>query len=177
MRGSPPNCMILRRLYRSIPACAGQPKTPTFVASESVVYPRVCGAATHAASSSSCHHGLSPRVRGSLLRRSLFLLRFRSIPACAGQPGPPQPSWCWRRVYPRVCGAARRVYPQCPPAKGLSPRVRGSRGLPWRKRWESRSIPACAGQPKTSRPTSQVTKVYPRVCGAAKNQQADEPGN
>ena len=49
--------------------------------------------------------------------------------------------------------------------KGLSPRVRGN-PTPWGC-WQTgrRSIPACAGEPSTSRPGSPSPGVYPRVCG------------
>ena len=48
---------------------------------------------------------------------------------------------------------------------GLSPRVRGNRGLrSWRVLGKG-SIPACAGEPSTTLRTIFRKKVYPRVCG------------
>ena len=70
----------------SIPACAGEPRTPSRSRKPTRVYP--------------------PRVRGShrLERRAAH--HRGSIPACAGEPDTPEqhdrPDW----VYPRVCGGA-----------------------------------------------------------------------
>ena len=50
---------------------------------------------------------------------------------------------------------------------GLSPRVRGSPPLSYRRQCRLRSIPTCAGQPPHSSPFSSVMPVYPHVCGAA----------
>ena len=50
---------------------------------------------------------------------------------------------------------------------GLSPRVRGSRGLARARNGTVGSIPACAGEPR-EKPTPRTSKrVYPRVCGGA----------
>ena len=50
-------------------------------------------------------------------------------------------------------------------AWGLSPRVRGNRPGRARGRWGSRSIPACAGEPRRHPPPVRHPRVYPRVCG------------
>ena len=48
---------------------------------------------------------------------------------------------------------------------GLSPRVRGNRAaMRLRPRWTG-SIPACAGEPRSSCSARPTTRVYPRVCG------------
>ena len=51
--------------------------------------------------------------------------------------------------------------------QGLSPRVRGSRHFQDRRRNESGSIPACAGEPKEDGFEKSHLTVYPRVCGGA----------
>ena len=48
---------------------------------------------------------------------------------------------------------------------GLSPRVRGNRCRIARPAEPTRSIPACAGEPRNAPESSRVRQVYPRVCG------------
>ena len=50
---------------------------------------------------------------------------------------------------------------------GLSPRVRGSPKQRGGRPVPVRSIPACAGEPSTTRVSSSDRRVYPRVCGGA----------
>ena len=54
---------------RSIPACAGEPAAAASSRSRSRVYPRVCGGTISWRLNSMYSSGLSPRVRGNLLRR------------------------------------------------------------------------------------------------------------
>ena len=54
---------------------------------------------------------------------------------------------------------ARAVLP------GLSPRVRGNHWTPVLAAMRSRSIPACAGEPRAARTPPYADRVYPRVCG------------
>ena len=51
----------------SIPACAGEPKLVSPLASAKGVYPRVCGGTSVKYPAYHCAHGLSPRVRGNPL--------------------------------------------------------------------------------------------------------------
>ena len=71
----------------------------------------------------------------------------RSIPACAGEPS----LWISIRpligVYPRVCGGTGMKRTTRRRQKGLSPRVRGNRGLSLLQLFSEGSIPACAGEP------------------------------
>ena len=111
----------------SIPACAGEPGCRSLPACQRRVYPRVCGGTWPCAPQGWAYPGLSPRVRGNHRSPSLRNTRWRSIPACAGEPaacwiGPNQP---W--VYPRVCGGTRAAVAAAVDAEGLSPRVRGNR--------------------------------------------------
>ena len=182
----------------SIPACAGEPsRWRTTVRLPSLrVYPRVCGGASTSYEilpSSRCevyprvcggarstpsvmvkwHQGLSPRVRGSLAFTvaPLIAAMAGSIPACAGEPTSLRSAVSATRVYPRVCGGAISRTCMGHSSRGLSPRVRGSLDalkLP-RVTSESRSIPACAGEPSDSTGASpcSLQRVYPRVCGGA----------
>ena len=53
------------------------------------------------------------------------------------------------RVYPRVCGGTSSGMAATLTKPGLSPRVRGNRISGWRGLDRPRSIPACAGEPRT----------------------------
>ena len=129
---------------RSIPACAGEPATPSSSPSPAKVYPRVCGGTAGRCRRVRVIPGLSPRVRGNLLAQLDGIIAERSIPACAGEP---RPSWRIRaaaKVYPRVCGGTwYRRGGTLPTA--VYPRV-------------------CGG---TQGPSCQsiLNPVYPRVCG------------
>ena len=150
---------------RSIPAYAGEPAWPTWPWSSSRVYPRVCGGNHSAVARQPILKGLSPRVRGNLLRQNRPFWGRRSIPACAGEPGSPSACGAPTAVYPRVCGGTpglARVAGQRP---GLSPRVRGNPVDLVSVAHLARSIPACAGEPPGRRDWRRRTRVYPRVCG------------
>ena len=109
--------------------------------------------------------GLSPRVRGNPSARWHPRSPPGSIPACAGEPPGCEVSDDDTEVYPRVCGGTLMLTLTSPHDAGLSPRVRGNRGAVAAAVIVLRSIPACAGEPPTSRPAIPRGKVYPRVCG------------
>ena len=67
-------------------------------------------------------------------------------------------------VYPRVCGGTGLRRPGQRVGEGLSPRVRGNRGLATPPP-NLRSIPACAGEPGAPIAAGADRTVYPRVCG------------
>ena len=111
------------------------------------------------------HRGLSPRVRGNPLTRPPGTGAARSIPACAGEPGLPIPGRLRQQVYPRVCGGTPFFSATGTSSTGLSPRVRGNPAILGAARNDSRSIPACAGEPRFRLLLVPLAKVYPRVCG------------
>ena len=150
---------------RSIPACAGEPHPYPGILSGKQVYPRVCGGTLLLADGGKALDGLSPRVRGNPAPGSSMAGHIRSIPACAGEPPDGKLPDTLRRVYPRVCGGTWRNLPLCGMYMGLSPRVRGNLRPPYSP-WEAPgSIPACAGEPCITSPSSTPPWVYPRVCG------------
>ena len=113
----------------SIPACAGEPFPVVVLVAALGVYPRVCGG-TPASSATTCAlSGLSPRVRGNPIPLTLPVSPRRSIPACAGEPRATLSSGSCAWVYPRVCGGTASALYQCYEVVGLSPRVRGNRGV------------------------------------------------
>ena len=132
---------------RSIPACAGEPWPLCASETLSRVYPRVCGGTTLNRGKMAIVSGLSPRVRGNPAMTACRSASSRSIPACAGEP------WCLLLpvfqcgVYPRVCGGTLSLHSSGVRPYGLSPRVRGNRGIPHSQNHQKWSIPACAGEP------------------------------
>ena len=133
----------------SIPACAGEPTEQKANKTLQKVYPRVCGGTPASVASKAKATGLSPRVRGNHVGTFETVNRFRSIPACAGEPIGGIDSARGQGVYPRVCGGTISGTTSGIYGRGLSPRVRGNqfrrhfrRGLR-----DCRSIPACAGEP------------------------------
>ena len=71
---------------RSIPACAGEPRIVTSPPAGGRVYPRVCGGTFGTWPIAKAMRGLSPRVRGNHIWVTPTIARWRSIPACAGEP-------------------------------------------------------------------------------------------
>ena len=130
VRGNPTWFTAQRKMDRSIPACAGEPRRAATSIPANRVYPRVCGGTSDSPPQPSMCKGLSPRVRGNPRRISPASCASRSIPACAGEPRPALCGQGPRKVYPRVCGGTRLRPHQPAPPNGLSPRVRGNPGRP-----------------------------------------------
>ena len=136
-----------------------------FIMSSSRVYPRVCGGTARRRAANRWAKGLSPRVRGNPQRISTQNSRVGSIPACAGEPAPPELIAGGQRVYPRVCGGTGIISYCMTWNRGLSPRVRGNPRIFSAALRFWRSIPACAGEPRPTWWAARPIKVYPRVCG------------
>ncbi len=171
VRGNPNRVFADGRGHGSIPACAGEPGAGPCNASESRVYPRVCGGTEIHDVVAGQGAGLSPRVRGNPPRTGMPEWRSGSIPACAGEPALAASLDRVVWVYPRVCGGTPSI-PMCATAQpGLSPRVRGN--PPTRRGGQSSdgSIPACAGEPARRVTDPVPTRVYPRVCGGTSTTQ------
>ena len=79
-----PDCAASVRLG-PIPACAGESTNTCSTAPIAGAYPRVCGGIFDRAGFELVEQGLSPRVRGNLLRRSPPRPFLGPIPACAGE--------------------------------------------------------------------------------------------
>ncbi len=168
VRGNPPNRPRRNQPIGSIPACAGEPLPSDDKLIEQWVYPRVCGGTPRKSALPQGLVGLSPRVRGNPDKIPQRLAGAGSIPACAGEPSIQHHPAAGRRVYPRVCGGTSRQCAAGAGAEGLSPRVRGNRCF---RRWSysySRSIPACAGEPRRRLCRVPKCRVYPRVCGGTR---------
>ena len=151
----------------SIPACAGEPTHRTTRPFLTAVYPRVCGGALHPMQPHLSHHGLSPRVRGSLPPGSVPIHRVEVYPrVCGGASAVSSVTWTSTGLSPRVRGSLDQQESGQTPC-GLSPRVRGSRRDVQLVHGLSGSIPACAGEPRSTGIGSGLHAVYPRVCGGA----------
>ena len=172
VRGNRYNARAVQARIRSIPACAGEPRWVFSVCMLTRVYPRVCGGTWAIDTAYVGSIGLSPRVRGNLTGYPAVKETERSIPACAGEPLPPESLPAPTRVYPRVCGGTSNPFPN----PGLSPRVRGNPLPPRVRALSSRSIPACAGEPASTAFHSIQGRVYPRVCGGT-NAGVSGPGS
>ena len=153
------------RVYGSIPACAGKPRTGAASIPARRVHPRVCGETSERSSRRPLVRGPSPRVRGNRrLRIESWPIR-RSIPACAGKPVAGRPAASADRVHPRVCGETGHRLATTSPRGGPSPRVRGNRQVARGGLGVAGSIPACAGKPEWGEAVSVRLRVHPRVCG------------
>ncbi len=167
MRGSRVCTRADRGRGGSIPAHAGQPTSDDGVTCDHRVDPRACGAAYGVGSRERHSAGRSPRMRGSLDRRSERVSPDGSIPAHAGQPEGQTIGSRLSRVDPRACGAALATAHAASSLRGRSPRMRGSPGRIDPAFRESGSIPAHAGQPPASPSPTGCAGVDPRACGAA----------
>ena len=95
--------------------------------------------------------GLSPRVRGNRREECPEVPLYGSIPACAGEPFSLSAFQDDLPVYPRVCGGTPKSVQGSSPIQGLSPRVRGNLPGTNNALLHGRSIPACAGEPRSCR--------------------------
>ena len=168
-RSGPVRCC---RTLRSIPAWAGEPRSPRIPIRPRRVYPRVGGGTYNRDYGQRLTFGLSPRGRGNPFTRSPDISNVGSIPAWAGEPGwtggPGLSPW----VYPRVGGGTVAPSRSPGPRLGLSPRGRGNRGRrpAHPARW--RSIPAWAGEPTDGTAWACGLRVYPRVGGGTSSRSA-----
>ena len=167
MRGSRAQIHILSADPGSIPACAGEPISPSWRYRRRRVHPRVCGGAKFDPAYKDALEGPSPRVRGSRLQKLPQSVTIGSIPACAGEPISRLTISACFRVHPRVCGGALIAVSLRSGRKGPSPRVRGSHSCIAQSHYSFGSIPACAGEPGESGVTTAANGVHPRVCGGA----------
>ena len=128
------------------------------------LYPRVCGGTINIVVFD-CHKpGLSPRVRGNLPAARAADGSLGSIPACAGEPRCLCKLWSLLAVYPRVCGGTGDMHAPKVAYQGLSPRVRGNPRMLVIPRRTLGSIPACAGEPRTT----GRNPVYPQNLNGAR---------
>ena len=110
--------------------------------------------------------GLSPYIRGNLLRLRFRRWLPRSIPVHTGKPSRFSSRHCRIRVYPRTYGETMRDKRSIASISGLSPYIRGN--LKGHKifYFYVRSIPVHTGKPVGGTLSRMHGKVYPRTYGA-----------
>ncbi len=145
VRGTPDGAAKTRVSARFIPACAGNAPAQFSPKEAAPVHPRVCGERSVPDHSGARTGGSSPRVRGT---HRLTICKYRVtrfIPACAGNALRDALNWPGGSVHPRVCGERAFVISGRFPARGSSPRVRGTLDSDSPDFDSYRFIPACAG--------------------------------
>ena len=149
----------------SIPARAGEPRSPVRGVLVFGVYPRTCGGTGRSVSAQIEYKGLSPHVRGNLPASRSIGRPIGSIPARAGEPAARWPAARPPGVYPRTCGGTPALADEQGEGAGLSPHVRGNLGQGELLGLPLGSIPARAGEPRPRPPCCRQPRVYPRTCG------------
>ena len=86
VRGNHSIAIVVSGSSGPIPACAGEPPTPSPSSRRPWAYPRVCGGTPNTSNPKPNGRGLSPRVRGNPLELHEYPADFGPIPACAGEP-------------------------------------------------------------------------------------------
>ena len=110
-------------------------------------------------------HGSSPRARGTLAGKRQQLLRFRLIPASAGN------TRAWRSRHPRWAAHPRErgehvaIHTAPGIATGSSPRARGTRFLIGGECVSARLIPASAGNTMVGLAVANPVTAHPRERG------------
>ncbi len=166
-RGSQPVQVRVDPQAGSIPAYAGQPFRTSPAARGTRVHPRIRGAAWTNIDGPKFFQGPSPHTRGSPSRSSSRASSLGSIPAYAGQPLRRRARVQGCRVHPRIRGAAYASNSLSRANTGPSPHTRGSRGKHRGRQLYRGSIPAYAGQPRSSSRARTSARVHPRIRGAA----------
>ena len=171
-RGSSPrargtrNRMDVRPLpFRFIPACAGNTTARARVPRTGAVHPRVRGEHVRAPGPVSPLLGSSPRARGTQMKRSIFTVAARFIPACAGNTSRVRAPLPRGTVHPRVRGEHYKKSLNSMWFGGSSPRARGTLTGRSGCTRQSRFIPACAGNTSDRQRRKVARTVHPRVRG------------
>ena len=134
----------------SIPAHAGEPNPRPLFDAEVKVYPRPRGGTQKRGRHQNAPKGLSPPTRGNPRATIMGDGVDGSIPAHAGEPRPRPLGRAPRPVYPRPRGGTPSSVSSDCDMWGLSPPTRGNLHLYCFADKGRRSIPAHAGEPKTS---------------------------
>ena len=135
---------------RSIPACAGETTVFGKLMGQLRVDPRVRGGDRGKKLLVLSPEGRSPRARGRLPFITAPNRQLRSIPACAGETGKEGVLRGKGRVDPRVRGGDHAGRSAARICGGRSPRARGRHRAGRWIRLDIRSIPACAGETKST---------------------------
>ena len=157
--------MIEGESGRSIPARTGEPDMTCSQIVVNRVYPRTYGGTVPDGKLWRWHDGLSPHVRGNLLKHRDSILSSRSIPARTGEPNANGDVKQQPEVYPRTYGGTAFLSALPFTYTGLSPHVRGNHGRTAHDCPLSGSIPARTGEPIRPASRRSFDRVYPRTYG------------
>ena len=152
----------------TIPAHAGEPAIITTPHGCAWDYPRACGGTFEGVARQALAGGLSPRMRGNLAGLSPGKARLGTIPAHAGEPSLSSRRRILPGDYPRACGGTGPGESAKVTATGLSPRMRGNRGVMRLAALLLGTIPAHAGEPGSGIVTPPDSWDYPRACGGTR---------
>ncbi len=152
-------------LRRFIPACTGNTNHWPRCKQSLAVHPRVYGEYGILDRLYLLITGSSPRVRGILRPRHVRGPRRRFIPACTGNTKSTQNCPVTSPVHPRVYGEYVFGYGHTRTNSGSSPRVRGIPDIHALEDTETRFIPACTGNTRSSGRGRRYRSVHPRVYG------------
>ncbi len=164
-RGTPVFANLWTIAIRFIPAGAGNTGARNTKPCICSVYPRWRGEHEMLVSVNAANTGLSPLARGThyaFLRLPGFC---RFIPAGAGNTHMIRRARRWHSVYPRWRGEHRITPRFLPRQRGLSPLARGTLHEPKFQGWDSRFIPAGAGNTYILKRLLNHKTVYPRWRG------------
>ena len=150
---------------RFIPAHAGNTPVAYHSGGMSSVHPRACGEHRVHDPHVVRFAGSSPRMRGTREVEANTNLRYRFIPAHAGNTARKEVGEYGPTVHPRACGEHAYADYLEEARSGSSPRMRGTQAQQCAHRTYPRFIPAHAGNtiPQPSKPRSNP--VHPRACG------------
>jgi len=131
--------------WRFIPAPAGNTQVIRYVNTQKTVHPRACGEHCKHETDNNAKCGSSPRLRGTLLVPSAWLVWLRFIPAPAGNTQGDRTADGHDTVHPRACGEHWLAMIFSTMFVGSSPRLRGTRACAYPQAPGARFIPAPAG--------------------------------
>ncbi len=165
VRGTSSSCWLCSDEARFIPARAGNMTWHDCIWRRATVHPRACGEHRRSNCAARRLHGSSPRVRGTLLRRSGRSCSLRFIPARAGNILSKLISHSGCPVHPRACGEHLDILNVRSGDNGSSPRVRGTYSGIELDSLMIRFIPARAGNIQLCVDCVIQKPVHPRACG------------
>ena len=157
--------MPWRRIRRFIPARAGNTRAATSPRAACTVHPRSRGEHEAAARVGQGVGGSSPLARGTRWRRPARQRWSRFIPARAGNTRSSTPSSPSRPVHPRSRGEHAGAARAAGGGTGSSPLARGTQFRSLDFGFDSRFIPARAGNTSWPKPRCKPAAVHPRSRG------------
>ena len=166
MRGEHSKSMVTFPFFPwSIPACAGNTRSPSPTPGRGPVHPRMRGEHLFGPIPKGWVVGPSPHARGTLVAACVVCSDPRSIPACAGNTASTPTRVVCSSVHPRMRGEHSPISPRRPTSAGPSPHARGTLVDRLLDVLPARSIPACAGNTRGRLHGERRRPVHPRMRG------------